>query len=283
MPPYRDRTAEFRPYGEATQLPDPQLETDHAEYGDEIPERDYPAGDEPDTNICQSCERAISSTQSQCRFCLEQDVSAPDSTSDPREQPLHGIICLLVTSQSPRGALAKGTAAARLLQRSHSSRVDECTLIEALEQPIAAPLRARWGHLPDVVPATGSREDGFVAKARSVSLWSTSPSAEGSASRWYDAAGTQITEDSRRERLLSDSETWIVPAIALRQASIDTSPLQSASTSPTRQLLRCQSCGEQTPHRFDSREGSPPAVWAGESVWQCSVCRTPQYGPDPDI
>ena len=102
-------------------------------------------------------------------------------------------------------------------------------------------------------------------------------------SRWYDAAGTQITEDSRRERLLSDSETWIVPAIALRQASIDTSPLQSASTSPTRQLLRCQSCGEQTPHRFDSREGSPPAVWAGESVWQCSVCRTPQYGPDPDI
>ncbi len=178
MPPYRDRTAEFRPYGEATQIPDPQLETDHAEYGDGIAERDYPAGGERDTDICQSCERAISSTQRQCRFCLQQDVSVSDSASEPCEQTLHGIICLLVPSQSPRGALAKGTAAARLLQKSHSSPIDECTLIAALEQPIAAPLRTRWGHLPDIVPATGSREDGFVAKARSVSLWSASPSAE---------------------------------------------------------------------------------------------------------
>ena len=282
MPPYRDRTAEFRPYGEATQVPDPQLETDHAEYGDGIPERDYPAGNDRDTDTCQTCEWAIPRTESQCRFCLEQDVSVPDSTSAPREQSLHGIICLLVPSQSSRGALAKGTAAARLLQKSHSSRIDECTLIAALEQSLGEPLRTRWGHLPDVVPATGSREDGFVAKARSVSLWSASPSAEGSFSRWYDAAGTQITEDSRREQLLSDSETWVVPAIAVRRASADSSPPQSSSASTTRQLLRCQSCGEQTPHRFDLRDDGPPTVWAGEPIWRCSVCRTPQYGPDPD-
>ncbi|WP_128081380.1 hypothetical protein [Haloferax sp. ATB1] len=282
MPPYRDRTAEFQPYGEATQIPDAQLETDHADRGDGIPERDYPAGDDRDTDICQTCGRAILRTEGQCRFCLEQDVSVPDSTSAPHEQSLHGIVCLLVTSQSSRGAVANGTAAARLLQRSHSSPIDECTLIAALEQSIAEPLRTRCGHLPDVVPATGSRADGFVAKARSVSLWSASPSAESSFSRWYDAAGTQITEDSRRERLLSDSETWVVPAIALRQASADTSSSQSSSSSPTRQRLRCQSCGKQTPHWFDSRDDSPPAAWAGEPVWQCSVCRTPQYGPDPD-
>ncbi len=282
MPPYRDPTAEFRPYGEATQIPDVQLEPDHAEHGDVIPEHDYPAGDDLDTDICQTCERAIHRTQSQCRFCLEQGISASDSASEPREQSLHGIICLLVTSQSSRGALAKGTAATRLLQRSHSSPIDECTPVAALEQPIAEPLRTRWGHLPDVVPATGSRASGFVAKARSVSLWSASPSTESSFSRWYDAAGMQITDRTRREQLLADSETWVVPAIALRRASVDTSPSQPTSTSPTRQLLRCQSCGKQTPHRFDSRDDSPPAVWAGEPVWQCSVCRTPQYGPDPD-
>ncbi len=283
MPPYRDPTAEFRPYGEATQIPDVQLEPNHTEHGDAIPERDYPVGDDIDTDICQTCERAIPRTQSQCRFCLEQDVSGPDSASESREQSLHGIICLLVTSQSSRGAVAKGTAAARLLQRSHSSTIDECTPIAALEQSLAEPLQTRWGHLPDVVPATGSRADGFVEKARTVPLWSDSPSAEGSASRWYDAAGTQITEGSRREQLLSDPKTWVVPAFALRRTSVDTSPSQPMSTSLTRQLLRCQSCSEQTPHRFDSREDSPPAAWTGGAIWRCSVCRTPQYGPDPDI
>jgi len=292
-----DRDSDFeelRPTGEASHIPDETLSEDD----DGEPDRqriatatagypDTPA--ETDTE-CRSCCAPIPADRTKCLFCLTNHLEDPSSETDApaTEWTLLGVVHMLVESSTFYGAVAKGAAAATLLALSATEQaVDDCTIIYDLEDEPAAQLTDRWPVLPAAAQIESADGEQLLAAARDRTAW-TDQSAVGSdcepTTYFYDEGGSGIRDKQRLATLLdnADNDVWLVPAVALQQASEEREPEHQDSGIPTKQHLECHQCGRTTNHRFSAHESVPDETWTGHAIWECQVCGMPRYGPNPE-
>jgi len=282
---------ELRPIGEASHIPDAKL----TKGCDTDPERQrvatttggYP--DEPsDPDVeCQSCGASIPADQSKCQFCLEHKL---DATSEPNPTntgwALSGVIQFLVESKTFYGAVAKGAAAATLLTATHDEPVDDCTLIYGLDDKPAPQLAERWPSLPAAVEVTSTAGEELLTAACERTAWREDvardpPQKE--ISLVYDERGQRIRELSSLKPILDGGDQmWIVPAIAVETVTNETDSPSVQSKITTVTALECQHCTRETDHRFRTHESFPDEMWTDQPIWECQVCGTDRYGPDPE-
>jgi len=293
-----DRDSDFkelRPTGEASHVPDETLN----ECTDGEPDRQrvatptagYPyTPTEADTE-CRSCGAPIPADRTKCLFCLTNHLEDCSSETDApaTEWTLLGVVHMLVESSTFYGAVAKGGAAAMLLASNATEQaVDDCTIIYDLEDEPAAQLTDRWPVLPAAAQITSSDCEQLLAAARDRTTWSDQPHpAAGDqelTTYLYDEGGTNIRDEQRLATLLDNAgdDAWLVPAIALQQASEEREPECQDSLIPTKERLECHQCGCTTDHRFSDHESVPDETWTGHVIWECQVCGTPRYGPSPE-
>jgi len=285
---------ELRPLGEATHIPDDEL----ANCTDGEPRRqrigEAHAGYPDDTTVtaaeCASCGTSIPAGQTKCRFCLTNHLDAltDDQDTPDSECNLHHIIHVLVESRTFYGAVAKGSAAASLLAKSDSApAVDDCQLIDDLDEEPAAQLAAQWPSLSSAARVTSERGEQLLETARERTTWgvrSQSPHDGEHVTFLYDESGSGIRDEERLVTIREDADddVWLVPAIALQQSIEDISTEGPRHESPNREHLECRECSQETAHRFNEFEGIPDDEWAGQPMWECQVCGTPRYGPEPE-
>ncbi|MFC4552314.1 MULTISPECIES: hypothetical protein [Halobacteriales] len=285
---------ELRPLGEATHLPDDELTSS----GNGEPRRQragranagYPDATTATSAECTSCGTSIPAGQTKCRFCLTNHLDAPtdgQDTPDSECDILH-VIHALVESRTFYGAIAKGSAAASLLAKSESDpAVDDCQLIYDLEEEPATQFADRWPSLPSAARITAEGGAQLLAAARERTAWrgpTQSPHDGEHATFLYDETGSGIRDEERLVTLLknADGDIWLVPAIALQRSVTDTSTESLRHASPNRDHLECRECNRETEHRFNELEAVPDDEWAGQPMWECQVCGTPRYGPEPE-
>jgi rubrerythrin len=101
--------------------------------------------------------------------------------------------------------------------------------------------------------------------------------------RLYDQRGDGIRDASRLDAVLDDADdaVWLLPAMALTESRGEAAADRQVSSVPTTQELDCQTCGRATDHRFKSHESVPDAAWTGQPIWECRVCGSARYGPNP--
>ena len=285
---------ELRPLGEATHLPDDELSSS----GDGRPVRkrtgEAPAGYPDDTTAttaeCGSCGASIPAGQTKCRFCLTNHLDAPSDDQDTpnSECNLLHVIHALVESRTFYGAVAKGSATASFLAKGGSDpSVDDCHLIYDLDEEPAAQLTDQWPSLPSAARVTSESGEQLLAAARERTTWidTTQSHNDGEhATFLYDETGSGIRDKERLVTLLenADGDIWLVPAIALQRSITDASTEGLRRESPNRDYLECRECNRETEHRFNEFEDVPDDEWAGQPMWECQVCRTPRYGPEPE-
>jgi len=284
---YSDYEA-LRPIGEATHVPDDQLN------GGGEPRRQrsgsvdagYPDGPTAAATECESCVASIPAGQSKCRFCLTNHLGDEaiemDETADPT---LFGIIHLVVESTTFYGAVAKGGAAANLLTSNDTEpAVDDYTLLYDLDEPPAPQLADQWPSLPAAVQLDSAEGEQLLRAARDRTGWNgkeASERQEQAPTRLYDQRGDGIRDASRLTEVRDDTDdaVWLVPAIALTESRGEAAADRQVSSVPTTQELDCQNCGRATDHRFKSHESVPDAAWTGQPIWECRVCGSARYGP----
>ncbi|MDQ2051649.1 hypothetical protein RBH26_14310 [Natronolimnohabitans sp. A-GB9] len=287
---------ELRPTGEASDVPDETL----SECNDGEPDRqrvatattgypDTPA--ETDTE-CRSCGAPIPADQTKCLFCLTNHLENSSSETDAPapEWTLLGVVHMLVESSTFYGAVAKGGAAATLLASSVTgSTVDDCMIIYDLEDGPVAQLTNQWPVLPAAVQIKSADGEQLLAAARDRTRWSDQPHPAADSDHepttyLYDEGGTGIRDEQRLTTLLDNAgdDAWLVPAIALQQAPQERETENQDSGIPTKERLECHQCGRTTDHRFSDHESVPDETWTGHAIWECQVCGTPRYGPNPE-
>lgn len=285
---------ELRPLGEATQIPDDKLSSSRD--GGRRRQRasgvdiGYPDGTTATAAECTSCGASIPAGQTKCRFCLTNHLdepTVPRDTPDSEYDLLH-IIHVLVEARSFYGAVAKGSAAASLLAKSESDpAVDDCQLIYDLDEEPAAQLTDQWPSLSAATRVTSESGAQLLAAARERTMWTdtTQSRRDGEhATFLYDETGSGIRDEERLVALLenADDDIWLVPVIALQRSVTDASTESSRRESPNRKHLECRECDQETKHRFNQLEAVPDDEWTGQPMWECQVCGTPRYGPEPD-
>ncbi|ALG83163.1 hypothetical protein HLASA_3095 (plasmid) [Halanaeroarchaeum sulfurireducens] len=285
---------ELRPLGEATHLPDDDLSSS----GDGRPVRKrtgeahagYPDDSAATAAECVSCGASIPAGQTKCRFCLTNHLEASTDAQDTPDSEcnlLH-VIHALVESRTFYGAVAKGSAAASLLAKSNSdSAVGDCQLIYDLDEEPAAQLTDQWPSLPSAARVTSESGVQLLAAARErTTLRDTTQSSHDGehAAFLYDETGNGVRDEARLATLREDADddVWLVPAIALQRSSKDTGTESPRHPSPNRGHLECRECNRETEHRFNEFEAVPDNGWTGQPMWECQVCGTPRYGPEPD-
>jgi ribosomal protein S14 len=284
---------ELRPLGEATHVPAEQLASSSGE-----PRRQqsgsvdagYPDDPTAAATECESCGASIHAGQSKCRFCLTNHLDAAtdgQDTPDAECDILH-VVQMLVEASTFYGAIAKGSAAASLLAKSESDpAVDDCQLIYDLEEEPATQFADRWPSLPSAARITSEGGAQLLAAARERTAWrgpTQSPHDGEHATFLYDETGSGIRDEERLVTLLknADGDIWLVPAVALQRSVTDTSTESPRHASPNRDHLECRECNRETEHRFNELEAVPDDEWAGQPMWECQVCGTPRYGPEPE-
>lgn len=286
---------ELRPLGEATHIPDDEL----ANCTDGEPRRQragkvhagYPDDTTAPAAECDSCGASIPAGQTKCRFCLTNHLDAPtvDQDTPDSECNLHHIIHVLVESRTFYGAVAKGSAAASLLAKSDSnSAVDDCQLIDDLDEEPATQLADQWPSLPSAIQVSSECGEQLLAAARERTTWTDTPKSRHDgeqATFLYDETGSGVHTEDRLESLREDADgdVWLVPAIALQQSVSETTTESRRRERPNREHLECQECSQETSHRFLDFEAVPDDEWAGQPLWECSRCGTPRYGPNPEL
>jgi len=285
---------ELRPLGEATQIPDDELSSS----SDGEPRRQrtgtvnagYPDDTTATAAECASCGTSIPAGLTKCRFCLTNHLDAvfdDQDTPDSKCNILH-IVHVLVESRTFYGAVAKGSAAASLLAKSGSDPVvDDCQLIYDLDEEPAAQLAAQWPSLSSAARVTSERGEQLLATARERTAWrDTTQSRHGGehATYLYDETGSGIRDEERLVtfREDADDDVWLVSAIALQRSVTDASTGSPRRENPNRKHLECRECDRETEHRFREFEDVPDDEWTGQPMWECQVCGTPRYGPEPE-
>ncbi|WP_167599502.1 biosurfactant protein 1 [Halorussus marinus] len=285
---------ELRPLGEATQIPDEKLSSST----DGEPRRQrtgtvdagYPDGTTAPTAECASCGASIRAEQTKCRFCLSNHLDAPvdDQDTPDSECDLLHVIHALVESRSFYGAVAKGSAAASLLAKSESDPVvDDCQLIYDLDEKPATQLADQWPTLPSATRVSTECGEQLLAAARERTAWRDTTQSRHNgehATFLYDETGSGVRDEERLVTLREDADddVWLVPAIALQRSVTDVSTGSPRYASPNRDHLECRECNRETEHRFNELEAVPDDEWTGQPMWECQVCGTPRYGPEPE-
>jgi len=228
--------------------------------------------------------------QTKCRFCLTNHL---DPATDYQDTPdsecdiLH-VIHALVESPTFYGAVAKGSAAASLLAKSASDpAVDDCQPIYDLDEEPVAQLADQWPSLPSASRVSSECGEQLLAAARERTTWrgTTQSRHDGEHTTFlYDESGSGIHDEERLLTLLEDAndEVWLVPAIALQRSATDASTESPRHENPNRDHLECRECDRETEHRFRDFEAVPDDEWTGQPLWECQVCGTPRYGPEPE-
>jgi hypothetical protein len=283
---------ELRPLGEATHVPDDTLSSN----GDGEPRRQRTGGVDagyPDITTaaaaeCASCGTSIPAGQTKCRFCLRNHLDAPtdDQDTPDSECDLLHVIHVLVGSRTFYGAVAKGSAATNLLAKGGSDpAVDDCRLVDDLNEEPTVQLAGQWPALPSATRVTSEIGEQLLAAARERTTWgvTTQSRHDGEhATFLYDESGSGVHTKDRLVTLLKDDDVWLVPAIALQYSVGETSTESPRRERPNRESLDCRECGRETEHRFREFETVPDDEWTGQPIWECQRCRTPRYGPDPE-
>ncbi|WP_408960777.1 hypothetical protein [Natrinema sp. 74] len=285
---------ELRPLGEATQIPDEKLSSS----GDGEPRRQraggVDAGYPDDTTAtaaeCTSCGTSIPTGQTKCRFCLVNHLNAATDDQDTPDSEcdiLH-IVQMLVESRTFYGAVAKGAAATNLLAKGDSDpAVDDCHLIYNLDEEPAAQLADRWPALPSAARVTSESGEQLLTAARERTTWTDTTQSRHDIERatfFYDETGSSVCDKTRLAALREDADDdiWLVPAIALQRSVTDASTGSPRHERPNKDHLECRECNRKTEHRFNEYEDVPDDEWAGQPMWECQVCGTPRYGPEPE-
>ncbi len=286
---------DLRPIGEATHIPDETLSS--SSDGDPRRQRTgkahtgYPDATTATAAECTSCGASIPADQTKCRFCLTNHLDAPTDDQDTPDSEcdiLH-IVHALVESQTYYGAVTKGSAAASLLAKPKSDpAVDDCQLIYDLDESPAAQVADQWPSLPSAARVTSERGTKLLVAARERTTWTDTaqlPHDGEHATFLYDETGSRIRDETRLAALREDADddVWIVPAIALQRSVTDAGTGNPRHESPNRDYLECQECNRETEHRFNGFEDVPDDEWAGQPMWECQICGTPRYGPEPEI
>jgi len=283
---------ELRPLGEATHIPDDKLSNNSSEGSgqqrlDAVDVR-YPNKTTATESECSSCGASVPASQTKCRFCLVNrlDSSEEEQSRSDTEWTLLHVVHLVVEASTFYSAVAKGTAAAALLSKAdRDSAVDDCQLIYEFDEEPAPQLAVKWPSLPEAVRAKSERGRQLLETARERTIWrdTTQSRYDGEhATFLYDESGCRIQNKDHLEALLEDADdVWLVPAIALQQSIEETRTDSHQRERPNRRHLECRECDRDTWHRFLDFETVPDDEWSGQPIWECQVCSTPRYGPEP--
>jgi rubrerythrin len=192
---------------------------------------------------------------------------------------------LFVESTTYYGAVAKGAAAARLLATNGSDpAVDECQLIYDFDEEPAAQVTDAWPTLSPAVRVASKSGEEVLAVARERTTWgNTTRSSNEHATYLYDESGSTIRDQAKLSTLLESAgdDGWLVPAIALQHSPVETRSESREHRVPTKTSLQCWECGRETAHRFSAFEERPDEAWSGQPIWECNLCGTRCFGPDP--
>nr|WP_233340617.1 hypothetical protein [Haloprofundus sp. MHR1] len=284
---YSDYEA-LRPVGEATQTPDHELGAgfDAQDNGRSI--AGYPVEDHQRETNCASCGTSILPGQPKCRFCLTHHLDPSDEQhhSDTELSLLH-VVHLFVESSTYYGAVAKGAAAARLLATNRSEpAVDKCQLIYDFDEEPAAQVTDAWPALSPGLRVASNHGGEVLAVARKRTTWgSTTRSPNEHATYLYDESGSAIQDEANLSTLLESAgdDGWLVPAIALQHSPVETRSESRGHRVPTKRSLQCWECDRETTHRFSEFEENPDDGRSGPPLWECDLCGTPCFGPNPRI
>ena len=287
---YADYEA-LRPLGEATHVPDNQLTSGGKPRRQRSGSVDAGYPDDPTAAAteCESCGASIPAGQSKCRFCLTNhlDVADDQDTSDGGRSLLH-VVQMLVEASTFYGAVAKGSAAASLLEKADADpAIDDCQLIYALDEAPARQFADQWPSLPPAVRIPSACGEQLLAAARERTAWTeTTQSRHDSehATFLYDETGSGVRAGDRLASLRADADddVWLVPAIALQESVDQTDTEPPRRERPNKESLECRECGRETEHRFHEFETVPDDEWTGQPMWECQRCGTPRYGPEPE-
>ena len=278
---------ELRPIGEATHVPDDQLASGSKPRRQRSGGGDagYPDDPTPSDAECESCGASIPAGQSKCRFCLTNhlDVDDDQESSDASWSLLH-VVQMLVEASTFYGGVAKGSAAATLLANSDSDpAIDDCQLIDDLDEAPARQLADQWPSLPPAIQVTSASGEALLETARERTAWRESRHVDEHATFLYDEGSAVRAEDRLTSlRADADEDLWLVPAIALQQSVGETSTEHPRRERPNREYLECGECGRETEHRFREFEAVPDDEWTGQPMWDCQRCGTPRYGPESE-
>nr|WP_244531723.1 hypothetical protein [Halogranum amylolyticum] len=192
---------------------------------------------------------------------------------------------LFVESSTYYGAVAKGAAAARLLATNRfDPAVDECQLIYDFDEEPAAQVTDNWPTLSPALRVASKRGEEVLAVARERMTWgSTTRSATEHATYLYDESGSAIQNKAHLSTLLESAGDggWLVPAIALQRSPVETRSESREHRVPMKRSLQCWECDRETTHRFSAFEESPDDAWSEQPIWECDLCGSPCFGPDP--
>ena len=284
---------ELRPLGEANHVPDDQL-TGRGNAGRaggqrrEGPES-YPDRTRSTRSECSSCGALIPANRTKCRFCLSNhlDGTSDDSPTPDTEWTLLHVVHLLVEASTFYAAVAKGAAAATLLTKvDRDPAIDDCLLIYDLDAEPAAQLTDKWPSLPEAVRVTSESGEQLltVARGRTGQTDSTQSGSERAHTTFlYDEGGHDVSDEDRITDLLESAENdvWLVPSIALQRSVDDEDSKDRHPSVPSRARFECGQCGRKTEHQFQELESLPDDEWSGQPMWECQVCQSPRYGPNP--
>ncbi|WP_276302591.1 hypothetical protein [Halorussus lipolyticus] len=283
---------ELRPVGEATHVPDDKLSNSSDKESsqqrlDAVAAR-YPNETIATESECSSCGATIPSSRTKCRFCLVNHLDSSDagqSNSDTEWTLLH-VVHFVVEASTFYSAIAKGTAAADLLVKAdRDSAVNDCQPISEFDEEPAPQLTSKWPSLPEAVRTTSNSGRQLLKTARELTEWqdTTQSRHDGEhATFLYDEGGRGIQNKDHLETLLEDvDDVWLVPAIALQQSVEETRTDSHQRERPNRRHLECRECDRDTRHRFLDFETVTDDEWSGQPMWECHVCSTPRYGPEP--
>ena len=283
---------ELRPLGEATSTPDAELAESVDNEVDGLTAEtlsDYPDEITPTESECTSCGTSIPATQTKCEFCLTYHLDGSDDEQNrlDSESTLLHIVHFLVEASTFYAAVAKGSAAATLLSKPYKDpAVDDCLMIYDLDEEPAVQLADRWPSLPEAVRITSKQGRQLLAAARDRTVWTNEPQSHCEDRHrmfLYDEAGYAITETKQLTSQLENTDNlWLVPAIALQDSVEDVHTESHQSSVPSKNHMECWECDQETEHRFDEFESLPSEDWSGQLIWECRVCRTPRYGPQPE-
>ncbi|WP_114579679.1 hypothetical protein [Saliphagus sp. LR7] len=288
---------------------DDSLEDDHLSYPDTPgPESN---GDEPSEHRC-ACGAPLDPGRTKCDFCLTREVEYENAEESDTTREVRGVIHVLVDASSEANAVCIAQTVFEDIA-DHSSApsidgIDECELVAELDGDLVDRFAQEWGQLPAAAPvasSAGQRQLDTIRqnaghdylRARDGDTEDNRPTLD---PVLFDADGDPITDIEDVGQLIAggtlertslewetvgasnkDGQTWIVPAIALEHASVSDATREQSRDSPTRCLLECRECTEETRHRFDGFNAVPDPAWEDDPVWKCTRCGMARHGPVP--
>ena len=270
--------AELRPLGEATHVPDHELDTKR---GDRHRGSTRPGSpvDNESTPECRSCGTSVLPGRTKCQFCLSNQVESLNIDSIADETALLHVVHMVVPAASQYAAVAKGTTAASFIPRNDET-ITSCDLVADLDDEPAQQLVNQWGALPAAVRASAETGQRLVATAHErtpgMDAGQSRGDREDHATFLYDEAGYGIEGDERLTALLEDArdDLWLVPAIVLQRTESggDENSESQRHHGPKRTNLTCRACDRSTAHQFQSVEKVPDETWSGQPIWECQMC-----------